>query len=259
MMNPLSIIIVTALMLGVVFLFKLFVFWGTRWGATPEECARQMMGDAYLDGGPATHIAMTRAVSINKPPEIVWPWLAQLGRGAGWYSIERLDNGGKTSARHIVSWIPEPQRGDASPIGYLRYLEPGREIVWWVSGLRFIGAKVRMVVDILVRPREGGSRLVIRISGDAAGLTARPVIWLFSVIDTIMARRQLLGIKERVERYGARAADTDHPENGLRDQYQLYEVIYASGERAGVPGKEQASSCRRMAIEDKIIVDSPEE
>jgi len=258
-MTPLWIIIVAALMLGMVFLFRLFTFWGTRWGATPEECASQMMGDAYLDGGPATRIAMTRAVSINKSPEIVWPWLAQLGRGAGWYSIERLDNGGKTSARHLVSWIPEPQLGDASPIGYLRYLEPGRESVWWVSGLRFLGSKVRMVVDILVMPQEGGSRLVIRISGDAAGGTARLVIWLFTVIDTIMARRQLLGIKERVERYGVRSADPDHPENGLRDQYQLFEVIYASGETAGVSGKEHASSFRRMAIEDKIIVNSPEE
>ena len=258
-MNPLSIIILAGLMLGMVLLFRLFTFWGIRWGATPEECARPMIGDAYLDGGPGTRISMTRAVSINKSPEIVWPWLAQLGRGAGWYSIDLLDNGGKTSARHLVSWIPEPQRGDASPIGYLRYLEPGREIVWWVSGQRFLGSRIRMVVDIRVMPKDEGSRLVIRISGDAAGLTARLVIRLFPVIDTIMARRQLLGIKERVERYSARSGDPDHPENGLRDQYQLFEVIYASGETAGVSGKEQASSFRRMAIEDKIIVNSPEE
>ncbi len=258
-MNILGIIIVAASMVGLVLVLRVFTSWGTRWGATPAECARRMTGDAYLDGGPATRISMTRAVSLNKPPETVWPWLAQLGRGAGWYSIERLDNGGKKSAQHLVSWIPEPQLGDAAAIGYLRYLEPGRELVWWLGGEQWLGSRVRMVVDILVMPREEGSRLIIRISGDAAGSTARLAIWVFQLVDTIMARRQLLGIKERVERYGARTVDSDHPENGGGDQYQLYEVIYASGKRAGVGGKEKAAYWRRMAIEDKIMVQAMEE
>lgn len=252
-MNPLTIIVVAAVMLGIVFLYKVFTAWGTRWGSTAAECARPMVGDAYLDGGPATRVAMTRAISISRPPEIVWPWLAQLGRGAGWYSIERLDNGGKTSARHLVSWIPEPQLGDASAIGYLRYLEPGREMVWWLSGEQFLGSRVRMVIDLLVIPTNAGSRLVIRISGDAAGPLARLALGVFQLIDTIMARRQLLGIKERVETYGTRAVDSDHPENGSGDQYQLCEVIYASGKVAGVRGQEKASFWRQVAIEDKII------
>jgi hypothetical protein len=197
---------------------------------------------------------MTRAVSISKPPEVVWPWLAQLGRGAGWYSFEYLDNGGKTSARHIVSWVPEPQLGDASPIGYLRHLDPGREIVWWAGGCNFLGVTARMMIDIAVRPEGEGSRLVIRISGDAAGPSAQLALWVFQVIDTIMARRQLLGIKERVERYGCRIDDSDHPENGAREQYQFYEVIYASGERAGVRGKEGAANWRQHAKEDKVLV-----
>jgi hypothetical protein len=116
-----------------------------------------------------------------------------------------------------------------------------------------------MVIDILLMPQGDGSRLVIRISGDAAGPTAPLAIWVFQFIDTIMARRQLLGIKERVETYGARSADPDLPENGLRDQYQFYEVIYASGERAGVPGKEQAAYSRQMALQDGVIVTSSEE
>lgn len=252
------IIIAAALILGIVFFFKVFTAWGTRWGATPEECARPMTGDAYLAGGPAARLAMTRAISLNKPPEVVWPWLAQIGRGAGWYSYDRLDNGGKASARHLVSWIPEPQLGDASVIGYLRYLEPGRELVWWTGGVQFFGARARMVFDILVMPKDGGSRLVIRISADAAGPTARLAIWVFQFIDTIMARRQLLGIKERVETYGARSEDPDHPENGLPDQYQSCVVIYASGKIAGSRNQEEVAQWRRMAIEDQVIVNAPE-
>ena len=230
-----------------------FVRRGMRWGATPEECAMQMTGDAYLDAGPAVRTAMTRAISIAAPPEIVWPWLAQLGRGAGWYSIDRLDNGGKISARHIVSWIPAPQPGDATAIGYLRHIEAGRELAWWANGVRFFGATARLVTGIRLQPQGNGSRLVIRMSADAAGFTARLAIWIFQFIDTIMARRQLLGIKERVEQYGARTADPDRPETGARDQYQLYEIIYASGESAGVRGKELATHWRQAAIEDGVV------
>lgn len=213
-----------------------------------------MTGDAYLGGGPATRTSMTRAISLNKPPEVVWPWLTQIGRGAGWYSYDRLDNGGKASARHLVSWIPEPQLGDAIEIGYLRHLEPGRELVWWVCGEQFLGSSARMVFDIQVTPEGGGSRLVIRVSADAAGLTARLSIGVFQLVDTIMARRQLIGIKKRVETYGARTIDSDHPENGRPDQYQLGVVIYASGQVAGVHGRGKISRWRQQAIQDKVIV-----
>jgi hypothetical protein len=257
-MTPLTITIFAALLLGIVFCFRVFTAWGARWGATEAECAAPMTGDPYLDGGPAARIVMTRAISINQPPEAVWPWLAQLGRGAGFYSVDRLDNGGKTSACHLVSWIPEPQLGDAAAIGYLRHLDPGRELAWWLGGLQAWGARFRMVNDLLVTPGDGGSRLVIRISADAAGPLARLAIAFFEMIDTIMARRQLLGIKERVEAYGVRTADPKRPENGRGDQYQYYEVIYASGKTAGVPGREKAAFWRQMALQDKVLVETAE-
>jgi hypothetical protein len=212
-----------------------------------------MPGDSYLDGGPAARVAMTRAVSIRAHPETVWPWLAQLGRGAGWYSIDRLDNGGKVSALHLVSWVPEPRLGDASPIGYLRHLEPGGRLVWWLRGLRFLAATTRLVVDMRLTPKGETSRVVIRISADASGTTARLALLVFQFIDSLMAIRQLVGIRERAELYGARAADPEHPETGARDQYQLYEVIYADGTRAGTPGKELAARWRQTAIEDGVI------
>ena len=235
----------------------LFLRWGTRWGSTPEERTRKLPGDAWLAGGSQTRVAMTRAVSIRAAPESVWPWLAQLGRGAGWYSIDWLDNGGKASARHIISWIPEPRPGDASPIGYVRHIEPGRELTWWVKRVRFAGAVARLVTDIRLAPEADGSRLVIRMSADAVGITARPALVLFQVIDTFMARRQLLGIRDRVERHGARPANLEAPETGATDQYQLYEAIYASGQRVGVRGQESAARCRQAAIEDGLLPDGP--
>jgi hypothetical protein len=242
------------LLLGVAGII-LFVRWGTRWGATPGECLAEMTGDAYLDSGPAVRTVMTRAITIEATAETVWPWLAQLGRGAGWYSVDLLDNFGHTSAHHIVSWIPPPALGDASAIGYLRHLESGRELVWWAGEVQFFGAFTRLVVDILLKDEGERSRLVTRMSADAAGATGTIAITVFQLIDTIMARRQLLGIKERAERHGARCADPDSLETGLTDQYQRYETIYASGQTAGVRGKELASHWRKEAIKDNVLED----
>jgi hypothetical protein len=231
---------------------------GVGWGATAEERAAPMPGDEYFTDRLPAYVAMTRGISIVAPREVVWPWLAQLGRGAGWYSYDGIDNGGFMSARHIVSWIPPPELGDASPIGYLRHIDPGHELTWWVPGTRFAGAKARLAVDIRLTPKGSGSRLVVRMSADAGGAMARPALWIFRFIDSIMARRQLLGIKSRAEAHGMRTTNPTHPETGLRDQYQLYETIYASGEHAGRPGKEAAGRWRQAAVEAGLIAGKPE-
>ncbi len=232
---------------------RIAVRWGTRWGSTPGEQVMSLPGDSYLDGGPAARVAMTRAVSLAAPPDDVWPWLAQLGRGAGWYTYDRLDNGSRDSARHLVLWVPPPEVGDATAIGYLRRLDTGRALTWWLPGERLLGASMRMVFDVHLTADGDGSRLVARVSGDVTGSCGRPIMFLFEVIDSIMARRQLLGLKERVEAYSTRSHDPDRPETGAHDEFQLYEVIYASGESAGVPGREKASQWRAAAIEDGVL------
>ena len=154
---------------------RAFIQWGTRWGSTPEERAMPMPGDSYLEGGPPTRIRMTRAISVAAPPEAVWPWLAQFGRGAGWYSIDLLDNGSRSSAWHLVSWIPEPRLGDAAAIGYLRHIEPGRGLTWWQPPLPFLGASTRLVMDMRVLTEGDGSRLVF--SGYWPMLPAVVLVW----------------------------------------------------------------------------------
>ena len=100
-----------------------------------------------------------------------------------------------------------------------------------LSALTFVllvlvhGASACLVVDIGLTPEGGRSRLVTRMSADASGAMARPALLAFRFIDSIMACRQLFGIRDRVERYGAATSDPAKPETGARDQYQLYEVI----------------------------------
>ena len=229
--------------------------WGMNWGATPEEIAATLTGDGWIDGSRVMPLRMTRAIDIEVPAAMVWPWLAQLGRGAGWYSWDFLDNGGRGSARHLVSWIPVPRLGDATAVGFLRHLEPRREIVWWLDESPFLAATVRAVMAYRVVPRRGGdaSRLVLRVQADARGLGSPLVRLAFPVIDSIMACRQLINLKERAEWYGNRAEDPARPETGERDQFQQYETLYARGGRAGIAGKEQAAWHRRRALEQGFL------
>jgi hypothetical protein len=243
-----TVLMAAALLSGAVFLRR-----GMCWGSTPEERARRMPGDDYLEGGPRFRVAMTRAVSVSAPPERVWPWLSQLGRGAGWYSVDALDNGRRTSARHLVSWIPEPRLGDATAIGYLRHIRPRRSLAWWAGGVRFFGARASLVTCIELSVEGEGTRLVSRMSADAAGLLAPLALLVFDVIDSIMASRQLIGLRERIEHGEANPESVPDPETGARDQYQFYEILYAGGGGAGVRGKEHAARWRRAAIEDGVL------
>jgi len=243
-----------AALLAVVFVGgSVLLRWGTRWGSTSGERAGEMPGDDYLDGDAPTRVVMTRAISINAPTERVWPWIAQLGRGAGWYSIDWLDNGRRTSAWHLVSWIPEPQPGDATAIGYLRYIDKDRALVWWVDGVLFAGCRARLVTCYGLGAEGNGTRLVSRMSAEATGITAPIAMLVFRAVDSIMATRQLIGIRERVESFQEDRECPQDPEVGDRDQYQLYEVLYADGGTAGVPGSEDGARWRRSAIDDGIL------
>lgn len=242
-----SVVFVSVVMIGV------FVHWGSHWGATADERALEFPGDRFMVERQGVRAAMTRAISISAPPETVWLWVAQVGRGAGFYSYDRLDNGKKCSARHIVSWIPRPELGDAVAFGYLRLLEPGRELVWWVDDCGWVGAQWRGAFQYRLVPEGSGSRLICRVTAEATGSLARPAMWLFQFVDSIMFRRQLLGIKERCERYGTRTEDPDNAETGARDQFQQPVTIYASGERAGVIGADEIAKWRELAIRDGVL------
>jgi hypothetical protein len=72
-----------------------------------------MAGDRLIA---APLLCFTHAIDIAAPPERVWPWLAQMGAGrGGWYSWDRLDNGGRRSAEGIVPELQEVARGDVLP------------------------------------------------------------------------------------------------------------------------------------------------
>jgi hypothetical protein len=90
-----------------------------RWGSTEEERTRPMPGDELV---PHPDCETTKAITIDAPPEDVWPWLVQIGRGrGGLYSIDWLDRlFGILDAPSATEILPQYQHlepGDTIPIG----------------------------------------------------------------------------------------------------------------------------------------------
>ncbi len=83
--------------------------WHLRWMASDEEVNRSLPGDDLV---PHPTISLTRAITIEAPPAVVWPWLVQMGyRRAGWYSYDRFDNDG-VQVRQILPQFQELHIGD---------------------------------------------------------------------------------------------------------------------------------------------------
>jgi hypothetical protein len=79
--------------------------WMDRWGSTGEERALPLAGDELVpDAEQQTH-----AITIEAPPEAVWPWLVQMGQGrAGFYSHDR-------SSASSAPTSTTPKRSMATP------------------------------------------------------------------------------------------------------------------------------------------------
>jgi len=73
-----------------------------------------MPGDALF---PRAQFRATRAITIAAPPDVVWPWLVQVGCGrAGWYSDDLLDNLGRPSATVLVPGLQHLEVGQWVPM-----------------------------------------------------------------------------------------------------------------------------------------------
>jgi hypothetical protein len=77
--------------------------------AQPSETHRSLPGDDLV---PNAH-SFTHAITIERSRSDVWPWLVQMGAGrAGWYSYDRIDNGGTPSLDRIAPELQEIAVGD---------------------------------------------------------------------------------------------------------------------------------------------------
>jgi hypothetical protein len=183
--------------------------WFARWGATREELERVMPGDALISS-PTDR--STGAVTVNAPPEHIWPWLVQIGTGrGGLYSYDWLDRLfgflDRPSARRVLPEFQQLAVGDKIPWGRdeltVSVLEPLRALA-----LSLDAHGMEWVWQFGLYPIDGQrTRLVDR---GTERVPSSPLWWLFMRVMEpaafIMTRRFMLGVKERAEALRASAA-----------------------------------------------------
>ena len=187
-------------------------------GATCAERRAKLPGDDIVSGA---RNPSTMAITIDAPPSEVWPWLVQMGcdRG-GFYSWDRLDNGGRPSATEIHPEWQTLMVGDrvlCTPDGRYSFgverLEPERVLVlrssvdvrrrrpFDTSGPRprFFGDGVWAFV--LEEVPEEKTRLVVRSVGIVRPrlLLGAANLVLWDPAHVVMQARQLRNLKRRAE------------------------------------------------------------
>ena len=175
-----------------------------HWGATATEIERSMPGDEL---NPNPSFLATRAITIEAPPQEVWPWLVQMGYGrAGFYGYDLLENAGSSEGlRSADEIIPRFQKfvvGDEVPISAVasmsfHSIEPNRYLIWLGNDTPNPGA-----FTWAVYPLDGDrTRLVSRIRWTYHPMSLKLLaLELFTEFADHLALRKILqGIKQRVE------------------------------------------------------------
>ena len=189
------------------FTHRQLVSWWRNWGARDEEVAIRLPGDEII---PRPQHVTTRAITISSGPELVWPWLVQMGyRRGGLYSYDWLDRLlgflDRPSADEILPAFQHLRVGDAIPLGTgprwpVAMLEPNRTLL---LDIHQDDVHVTWVFHLVAQPQ--GTRLLTRVRA-----TLAPSMWrklqlaALDPIEFLMVRRMLIGIQVRAERLAAR-------------------------------------------------------
>jgi hypothetical protein len=191
--------------------------WMLDWGTTPDERSADLPGDEVVENVMTHH---TRAVTIDAPPEAVWPWLVQVGDyRAGWYSydwiethlfpgtVHRLD--GRHSATRIHPELQDVKVGDQIDTGSFR----GRRIGAAVTTCEPNRALVIGTWAFVLEPLPGGRTRLLNRERDSGWLRAAmpsrsaPLRAVAALVDYVigeplhfaMVRKMMLGLKTRAE------------------------------------------------------------
>lgn len=175
--------------------------------AQPIEARRSLPGDDLVPDARS----LTHAITIERSPRDVWHWLVQMGAGrAGWYSYDRIDNGGRPSLERIAAELQEIAVGDVFPAmpgvteGFvvLGFHAEHYLILGWPSSAG--PPPIATWAFVLEEPSPGRTRLIVRARGDDRyrppfGLPRWTVNTLVPLGHAILQRKQLLGIARRAE------------------------------------------------------------
>jgi len=142
--------------------------WGLQWGAREEELEAHLPGDCLA---PDADLVATRAIGLAAPPQDVWPWVVQVGRGrCGSSPDDTLEVAAVDAGRALVLRSPG---GAAAPY--------------------------RLTWAFVVRPDgRGGTRLVVRERYAYRTAWARFAAEPACAVSAVTTRSLLRGVRRRV-------------------------------------------------------------
>ena len=161
---------------------------GATWGVTLDETTRHYPCDDLVT---SPSLEAWRGVTVRTPPEAVWPWLVQVR--AAPYSYDWIDNLGRRSPRTLLG-LPDPRVGDpfttagGRELGRVVSVDPGRQLTATIMGA--------YMSYVLEPDGPATTRLLLKVVMAGSRWLARAV----SVGDLVMARRQLLNLRDLAER-----------------------------------------------------------
>ncbi len=187
------------------------------WGVDPAESDLSLPGDDLV---PEPSAIETRGITIEAPPSTIWQWLVQMGyERAGWYSYDALDNK-NASADRILPEFQHLVPGEIMPThpggGFrIEIVEPEKALVLYVD-TELVQGQARTAeaegktafpdfaaswAFYLLPTDDGKTRLVERFRARTPGNGPATAV-LGEIMGTgivLMTRKQMLGIKQRVE------------------------------------------------------------
>jgi len=191
---------------------------GQTYGSTSFERQAPMPGDGIVS---KPQFVVTHGITVNAPPESVWPWLVQMGwhRG-GWYTARWVDkllfSANRASADQIVEELQDLQVGDFIPDGPLEtecgfvveQLEPPALLVlqssshlpleWRRKGRASVDWT--WVFNVGALDSGGRARLIFRWRAATKPWWLTLSTWAVILpADFLMSRDMLRGVKRRAE------------------------------------------------------------
>ena len=160
---------------------------GDKWGVTDAEVERSYPCDALVE---SPTLQAWRGVSVAASPEAVWPWVAQVRLAPNAY--DWIDNRGRRSPRELAG-LPEPRAGErftragGRELGRIVSVDPGKQLTGTIMGA--------FMSYVLVPQDHGSTRLLLKV----VMRTARWRACMLTAGDLVMARRQLLTLKQLAE------------------------------------------------------------
>jgi hypothetical protein len=162
---------------------------GDRWGVSDNETLRSYPCDDFVNS-PA--LQAWRGVRVQAPAEALWPWVGQVRLAP--YSYDWIDNLGRRSPRELCG-LPEPRVGErfttagGRAAGRIVSVDRGKHLTGTIMGA--------FMSYVLVPEDHQTTRLLLKVVMQ----TTRWKAPALSLGDLIMARRQLLNLKQLTERH----------------------------------------------------------